>query len=88
MLTIPDKKDGVKFYSLNCLGGGQENYWLPHQTKRSAKGMIELHIKNGKISLIESYDVTQNFSIIDKATLPESVGIPSKKIFLDHQDHL
>ena len=84
----PGQKDGVKFYSLNCLGGGPRKLLAPHQTKRSAKGMIELHLKNGEISFIESYDVTQNFSIIDKATLPESVGIPSKKIFLDHQDHL
>ena len=79
----PGQKEGIKFYSLNCLGGGARKLLAPNQTQTSPKGIIELHLKNGEITFVESYDINNQFSIIDKSTLPKEVGISGKKLLLD-----
>ncbi len=85
---FPGKKDGIKFYSLNCLGGGPRKLLAPNQQERSPKGIIELKIRNGEIIFAESYAINNDFSVIKKESLPKEVGIIGKKISLDIEESL
>ena len=78
----PGVKDGVKFYGINCLGGGPRKLLSP-TGGYSPKGIVEIIIKNNQISEIQSLDVKNEFSIIDKTLLPSEVGNDGKKLKLD-----
>ena len=84
----PGKKDGIKFYGLNCLGGGARKLLAPNQQERSPKGIMELIIRNGEITFAESHAIKKGFSVIKKESLPKEVGILGKKISLDIKESL
>ena len=42
-----------------------------------------MHFQNGELEFIESFDVNNEFSIIDKSSLPKEVGLGNKKLKLD-----
>ncbi len=67
----PGKKDGVKFVSLSCLGGGSRK--LIGDTKISKKGILKIKITSTAIQ-VEGLDSRNNFLRIKKEALPVSIG--------------
>lgn len=76
----PGKSSSVRHISQGCLGSGPRK--LIGQTKRSTRSYTILNLDE-KIS-VEAYDVENNFKLINKKELPESIKFENS--FLQRDD--
>ena len=76
----PGKKDGIKFVSLSCLGGGSRK--LIGDTKISKKGILALSISETSIT-VEGLNSKESFQIIRKESLPKKIGKKHHSLTID-----